>query len=182
LGENPVNRYSKVPQLIKHFIGYEFHVQESKLERDDNGEMYHKVISCSPADPQSSVDWDKSGRLKPKLKKTSRLKPAPELESSRKNDGNEQAINGQINGNELEMQNSGTLCKHLVCSDNLPRKNLVTCQHNNVQRDSVKTSVEKAITCKPIESGSSVTRYSRNQGESVGDYYDRVIDGVICSW
>jgi len=175
LGENPVNRYSKAQQLIKHFIGYEFHAQESKLERDDNGEMYHKVISCSPADPQSSIDWDKLGRLKPKLKKKSRLKRAPELEVSRKNDGNEQAINGQINGNKLEMKNSGTPCKQLVCSDKLPRNKITTRQHNSVQRNNVKPPVEKAIS-KSVEDKPSVTYHSRNQGESDGAYHDRVCE------
>jgi len=175
LGENPVNRYSKVQQLIKHFIGYEFHVQEPELKLEGNGETYHKVISCYPADPQSSIDWDKSGRLKPKLKKKSRLKRVPELEVSRKNDGNEQAINGQINGNRLEMQNRGTPCKHLVCSDKLPRNNITTRQHNSVQRNNVKPPVEKAIS-KSVEYESSVIYYSRNKGESNDAYYDRVID------
>jgi len=175
LGANPVNRYSKVQQLIKHFIGYEFHVQESKLERDSNGEIYHKVVRCSPADPQSSIDWDKLGRLKPKLKKKSRLKRVPELEVSRENDGNEQAINWQINGNELEMQNSGTSRKQLVCSDKLPRNNITTCQHNSVQRNNVKPPVEKAIS-KSIEDKPSVTYHSRNQGESDDAYHDRVIE------
>jgi len=182
LGENPVNRYSKVQQLIKHFIGYEFHVQESELKIEGNGETCHKVISCSPADVHTSIDWDKLGRLKPKPKKKSRLKRVPELEVSRKHNGNEQAINGQINGNRLEMQNSGTPCKQLVCGDKLPRNNITTRQHNSVQRNNVKSSVEKDITSKAVEGKPSVTYHSRNQGESEEAYEYRVIDMSMKGW
>jgi hypothetical protein len=179
VGANPINRYSKAQQLIKHFIGYEFHVQESELKHDDNGEMYHKIIRCSAADPISTIEWDKSGRLKPKAKKKSRLKPVPKLENNWKNNGSELEINWKTNGNELETQNSHIQHKHLVHSDNLPRNNLATYQRYNVQRTSIYTPVNKSINNKPVEGKPSVTYHSRNKGESDYDYFGRVIDATF---
>lgn len=168
VGANPVNRYSKVRQLIKHFIGYEFNVQESELKYD-NGTAYRKIINCSPVHPVSSIEWGNSGRLKPKTKKEPRLKPVPKLEANWKNNGNELEKDWKNNGNELEMQNSRSQHKHLVRSDNLPRNNVTKYQRNKVQSNNV-------VNDNPIEDKPIVTYHKRNKGEGIEDYYDRVMD------
>lgn len=170
LGTNPIKRFSKVHQLMKHLIGVEFYIKNSQTKYD-NGVSYQKVNDCSPVSPLCSEEWNKSGRLMPKRKEHRGGNTSDKLEIFRKSTGDELETGRKLVGNELETLNGCKPHKHLVSEANLPRNNVQRNkeQRNNVQSDDVYNLIA-------INQGNTVTNHMRREGESNDEYYDRVID------
>ena len=170
LGENPIKRFSKVHQLMKHLIGVDFYINNSQTKYD-NGVPYQKVKDCSPVTPMYSEEWNKAGRLLPKRKEQRGRNTSDKLEIIRKPIGDELETGRKLVGNELETLNGCKVHKHWVSEANLPRNNV---QRNKEQRNNVQSDdMYKPIA---INQGNTVTNHKRVEGESIDEYYDRVID------
>jgi hypothetical protein len=175
LGTNPIKRFSKVHQLMKHLIGVEFCIEDSQNKYDD-GVPYQKVKVCSPVTPMYSEEWNKAGRLIPKRKEHRGGNTSDKLEIIRKPIGDELETGRKLIGNELETLNGCKAHKHLVSEANLPRNNV---QRNKEQRNNVQSDdVYKPIA---INQGNTVTNHKRREGESNDEYYDRIIDETFKS-
>jgi hypothetical protein len=160
VGYVPKSRYSKVQQLKKHFVGYQF-IAEFEPAKGANGDDYLKVIKIAPLNPIITDGWFSDGRIRDK-----NWKPT----------GNELEINWKKSGNELEMQKAEKPHLNLVSpAISTPLKDITS--KIDTYKDTVPIPVVNDEYETVLELVNGVKRYQHHQrpNETQEQYHDRVI-------
>ncbi|MDI1276708.1 hypothetical protein [Methylobacter sp.] len=163
-GTNPVSRYSRADQLLKHLNGLFFVAEEFELTKD-----FFKVTSAlMPQNPIIGPEWTKSGSLRKQQKKP-RKKPD--------SDGKTLAKDWQNFGNDKTLQTAKTLGLEPVLNPTvkLPASDTIPQYH-------VPTHDEKELLETLGEDGSITVWHAPQQSnETLDRYFDRIIDATT-SW
>ncbi len=175
-GNNPMPRYNKAQQLLKHFIGHEF-IAEYKAETASNNQPYFKTTSIKPNKPKPSEQWKEDGELLGKYDWSNRPSKQPKkwkvtgkrLESKWKVAGKllESAITGKA---QFYLVSSGFSMRNNVLT--YTRERVTTCNHSPAipkQQDSYKTTVKEIDGVKHYQ-------YHQQPDETEQQYQERVID------
>lgn len=171
LGENPVKRFSKAKQLLSHFRGYSFFA-EYKPAAWSNGSPFLKVTSLQPVDPRQNNDWTGTGKLRKKSRKRPDLKQkndGNEVEISRKSNDENIEKEWKNNGNEKTLEPAETLGLEPIFN---PTYNIPAREEPCIQYPTSCPSAEKIL----ISDTETLFIHRQLEGESLPDYYDRVVN------
>jgi hypothetical protein len=162
-GENPLPRFSKAQQLMKHFIG-EYFICEYKTAKAINGHCYNKVTSIKPEKSHQNKAWLPTGFHRKTKRIEGGKKPDP-----RKLAGNSLEKDWQSPGNQLETEIGANLCPiypepSIESHNNITTSRVSTYQHASPTRD-----------IRVIHEQEHVFTYHRMPNETDDHYFDRVI-------
>lgn len=178
-GENPVARYSKVKQLLPHFIGYEFIAEYSDASTASIAH-YFKVKKLLPAKPIIMDEWFESGKLKPKIRKRKQRASHPNRSAiNRKTVGNTLEKEWKKTGNCLEMEKAGNVHFYLgLGANSIPQQHTTHKVKPLCHLTSIPTTVNDRYktTVKRISSTEQIFQFYQKENETTEQYSDRVIE------
>jgi len=162
-GVNPSKRFSKSQQLLPHFHGMEFITtfEEALLPK---GTKYLKATKLEPINPIITAEWTSTGQLKGKSRGHYKTKNVNGL---RRKSGEELAKNWRKIGDDLDIENAVKTHFYLASHHNsIPLKD-TTCNIEPLPHKALSTNSNRKIP---------VYTHTRRKHESLGVFYDRVID------
>lgn len=176
IGENPVRKFSKSQQLMKHLIGEYFVCVFQNAEA--RGVTYRKVTQIQAMHPKKDERWLEDGRLLKRRKSTRRDERyfVEKKSINEKPFGNRLETDWQLSGNQLETQYYQTPQQYCDESENQSHKNI---QRPRVVAYQHASEVHTYMAVKVRNSSDSRERniyYTRMPSESNEEYLDRVID------
>ncbi len=174
-GNNPMPRYNKAQQLLKHLIGYYFIAEYESVTASN--QSYLKATSIKPNEPKLSEHWKEDGEL---LGKYDWRKKPPKQSKKWKVTGKRLESDWKVNGKLLESEITGKAHFYLVSSGFSVRNNVTTYIREHVTTGHVSTPNIKPVdkyktTAKKIE-GAKHYQYHQRPDETEHQFQERVID------
>ena len=162
-GVNPSKRFSKSQQLLPHFNGMKF-ITTFEEALSTNGTKYFKAKKLEPINPIITAEWTSTGQLKGKSRghyKTQNVK------SLKRKTGEDSAKNWRKIGDDLDIKNAVKPDFYSVMHHNSIQLKDTTCNIEPLPHKALSTDSNRKI---------SVYIHMRRKHESLGSFYDRVID------
>lgn len=168
-GEDPVARYSKVQQLMNHFIGHEFFI-DYVIASFSGGQEYQKVKNIHPVSPINNTgEWTNTGIRIPKPKKPIK-RTGKGLDKIQIKTGQRQEINKKLDSDEVEKTEQNIGKPHKAPSPiKLGSKACFESQVTSI-RETVKTDTDF------LDRGRS---WIQVPGETIDTYHERILDGTL---
>lgn len=162
-GDNPSKRFSKSQQLLPHFNGMKF-ITTFEEALSTNGTKYFKAKKLEPINPIITAEWTSTGQLKGKSRRRYKTQ---NVKSLRGQSGDDLAKNWRKIGDDLDIKNAAKSDFYTVSHHNsIPLKD-TTCNIEPLPHKAFSTDSNRKIP---------IYIHMRRKHESLGSFYDRVID------
>lgn len=177
IGKNPISRYTRADQLLRHLEGKEF-IAEYIDASTNQIEHYFKATKLEPVDPIITNEWFETGVLKAKKRgRRYNKENGHKIKKNKQQIGNELAKVKQKVGNDLATGKAESPHLNLELTDiSIP---LTSLKHDIEPLPHTGPMVDRREEHRTVIDGANsekVYHYHQHPNETQQDYHERVID------